>query len=244
MTIDWWTLVFQTINFVVLVWLLARYLFRPVAKIVAERQAAAQSAIEDAKAARAEAEAERNSAEEQKSEIAARRSSLIDAAKKDAAEEREKLLEAARADAEKARAEGVAELEKLHDKEARALADEAGTLATDIAARLLDRLPEEARIAGFIDGLSEAVAKLPEATRKSIGADGPVTIKAARELTDEETAALSDRLGQALGRSIDLRIVTDADLIAGLELTAPHAIVRNHLRADLKRIQAELASHG
>ncbi len=44
MHIDWSTLALQTINALVLVWLLARFLFRPVAEIVAERQDAARNA--------------------------------------------------------------------------------------------------------------------------------------------------------------------------------------------------------
>lgn len=42
MTIDWWTLGLQTVNVLVLVWILARFLFRPVARIIADRQAAAR----------------------------------------------------------------------------------------------------------------------------------------------------------------------------------------------------------
>jgi F-type H+-transporting ATPase subunit b len=57
MTIDWWTLGLQTVNVLVLVWILARFLFKPVAKIIAERQEAAQDALDEAEAARAEAQA-------------------------------------------------------------------------------------------------------------------------------------------------------------------------------------------
>ena len=44
MTIDWWTLGLQTINVLILIWILARFLFRPVAKIIAAERAAAQQA--------------------------------------------------------------------------------------------------------------------------------------------------------------------------------------------------------
>ena len=37
--------------------------------------------------------------------------------------------------------------------------------------------------------------------------------------------------------------MADPALIAGLELDAPHAIVRNHFRADLDRIKAEVLAH-
>lgn len=45
MRIDWSTLALQTVNVVVLVWLLSRFLFRPVSDIIAKRQAAARKLI-------------------------------------------------------------------------------------------------------------------------------------------------------------------------------------------------------
>ena len=41
MKIDWWTLGLQAVNVLILVWLLSRFLFKPVAAIIAERQQAA-----------------------------------------------------------------------------------------------------------------------------------------------------------------------------------------------------------
>ena len=55
MRIDWTTLALQTVNVLVLVWLLARFLFRPVSTIIAERRAAAEKLLADAAAQRAHA---------------------------------------------------------------------------------------------------------------------------------------------------------------------------------------------
>ncbi|MFW2410409.1 hypothetical protein ACN4GS_22105, partial [Burkholderia pseudomallei] len=58
MRIDWSTLALQTVNVVVLVWLLSRFLFRPVSDIIAKRQAAARKLIDDASRERDAAHAE------------------------------------------------------------------------------------------------------------------------------------------------------------------------------------------
>ena len=55
MHIDWWTLALQTVNVLVLIWLLARFFFRPVVDIVAKRQEEANKLLADAAAARQEA---------------------------------------------------------------------------------------------------------------------------------------------------------------------------------------------
>ena len=45
MRIDWWTLGFQAVNVVILVWLLQRFFWRPVAGMIAERRTAVQKAL-------------------------------------------------------------------------------------------------------------------------------------------------------------------------------------------------------
>lgn len=243
MTIDWWTLGLQTVNAVILMWILARFLFRPVSRIIAERQDAAHAALDAAEAAREESETARDAARREAEALAADHARRIAEAQAAAEDEKRRLMAEARAAADKARAEGKRDLEKLRATQARELSQEAGTLAADIAARLLDRLPEEARVTGFVDGLAEAVAELPEATRASIGSEGPVTLRAARPLADGEAQQIAERLGTVLGRPPALSVETEPALIAGLELETPHAIVRNHFRADLDRIRTELARH-
>ena len=43
MTIDWWTLGIQTVNVIILIWLLGRFFWRPVAAMIEQRRAAAQT---------------------------------------------------------------------------------------------------------------------------------------------------------------------------------------------------------
>ena len=55
MRIDWWTLALQTVNVLVLIWLLARFFFRPVMDIVVKRQEEAKKLLADAARTRQEA---------------------------------------------------------------------------------------------------------------------------------------------------------------------------------------------
>jgi F-type H+-transporting ATPase subunit b len=62
MQIDWRTLGLQTVNALVLIWLLAHFLFHPVVDAIAARQKAAGQLLADAQAAKAAAEDERERA--------------------------------------------------------------------------------------------------------------------------------------------------------------------------------------
>ena len=241
MHIDWWTLLLQTVNALVLVWLLARFLFRPVAKIVAERQHAAVALMADAAAAKAAALDEQQKAAADSAQVAALRAHLLDAATAEAAQLKASLENAARTDTEQMRAAAQTAIDASRREAAAADSDRASQFALDVTARLLDRLPAEARIAGFIDGLARDLAALPDVTRAQLtGDDEAVRLIVPRTLTAAELAACHTAFTQALGHALQVQVTVDPAVIAGLELEAPHALVRNSFRHDLAGLKMEL----
>jgi F-type H+-transporting ATPase subunit b len=244
MHIDWWTLGFQTINVLVLVWLLAHFLFRPVAKIVAERQRAATALMDDATTARTAALDEQKKLLDNNAQFAADRARLLDAAASEAVQVKATLESAAHAEAGQIRVAAIAALEAARKQAAAADSDRATQLALDITSRLLDRLPAEARIAGFIDGLAAELEKLPESTRHELIADtATARLLAPRPLTDAELAACQQAFTRALGRGLRVLVTVDPGVIAGLELDAAHTTVRNSFRHDLATLKLEFIAH-
>ncbi len=244
MHIDWWTLALQTINLLVLVWILSRFLFRPIADIVRQRQAAADELLEKAEAQRQQAEEEEKQAEAAQKAAEKARGNVLQDAGREAESEKAQILADARKQADDLRAAVEAEIERRRKAEQAKIGEQAGALAVEIATKLFTRLPDSAKIDGFVQGLAEAVAKLPGQARDEIGADGAaVTVLAARKMSDAEVASCRDALSGALGREVSVSVKVDPALIAGLEIELPHAAVRNSFHADLDRIATELAGH-
>src|SRR5260370_8491036 len=190
MQIDWSTLGLQAVNALVLVWLLARFLFRPVADAIAGRQQAAGQLLADARAAKAAAESERDKAAAETACLVEHRNEALKEAEAEAATEKAALLATAEVEAHKLRAAAKAEIEAERRTEVLAAEDRAGRLAVDIAGKLLDRLPREARVTAFIDGIAAGLAKLPEETLASLGADAtPIPLTTARAVTREAVEA-------------------------------------------------------
>jgi F-type H+-transporting ATPase subunit b len=156
MHIDWWTLGLQTVNALVLISLLGHFLFRPVADVIAARQQAAQKVLAEAQAAKAAAEKERATAEAETTRLAEHRKEALKAIDTEVDNEKTKLLAAAQGEADKLRKAAESEIAAGRRAEETAAADRAGQLAVDISAKLFDRLPNDARITSFIDGLSIA----------------------------------------------------------------------------------------
>ena len=107
------------------------------------------------------------------------------------------------------------------------------------------RLPDSARVDGFIDGLAEALASLPGREPGRARRDGAgARLTAPRALTAAGDAILPRRLRQGARPAARILVVAiDPGLIAGLELETPHAVVRNSFRSDLARIVEELTRH-
>jgi F-type H+-transporting ATPase subunit b len=243
MRIDWWTLGLQTVNVLILVAILAHFLFRPVIAILEERKAAAAKLISEAEAEKAKAIAAYKVAQAESDKIAAAREAVLRKAAEDANAQREAALAAAKEEADHVRSAAEAEMRGTRAAEEAAASDRSARLAVDVARKLVERLPDTARVDGFIDGLAKALAALPEASRDGFAAGDPPKLTAPRPLTAAETQSCRDALARALGRPFDFAVAVDPALIAGLEIETPHAVVRNSFREDLKRIVEELTRH-
>jgi F-type H+-transporting ATPase subunit b len=241
MHIDWWTIGLQTINVLVLIWLLKRFLLQPVAGIIDARKTAIRTLVDEATAARSQAQTERTKAEEEVARLGNTHDDVLKAANQQAEAVKSAVLADARTQAEQLRANAESDIARARKAAAKTDADHAKNLAIAIAAKLFTRLPDEAKIAGFLDGLTEVLANLPEAERHAIAEAAPLTIKAPRVMTDAEMQICAAKMSAALGKPVALKVKVEPDLIAGLEIDTPHALVRNSFRADLDRIALELS---
>jgi F-type H+-transporting ATPase subunit b len=235
MHFDWSTLVLQTVNVLVLLWLLRRFLFRPVAAIVAARKEAAEKVLADAAAAREQAQAQAALASQHETALAADSAGLLAEARAAAQTERAALMEQSKTEAARILDAAQADLGKQRGQMRRDLEVEARRLAVSIASRLLGRVPAQAVSAALV----EALRALPaEEWHPLEGLGEALEVVTAAPLDAVAQAACVDLVRQRLG--CDVRFGTDPSLIAGVDLRGPHARLHNNWRADLDRIAEEL----
>jgi len=239
MSFDPWTLGFQAVNVLVLVWLLQRFFWKPVAATIAARQSAAVTLLDAAKAKQAEATAELAKIEATRTALATERDMLLASARKDAEAARDVLLATARTEAEAlhdtAKAARVRAAETL---KATAMTD-AQALALTVAGQLVARLEGPTLDAAFLDWLVDGIAALSVADRKAL-ANATLTVTSASPQTSAAQDKISDAITAAIGQPATLSFRTDPDLIAGHELHSAHFTLRNSWAADLARIKVAL----
>src|SRR5580692_8977983 len=104
MLIDWFTVGAQALNFLVLVWLMKRFLYRPILDAIDAREKLVAAELADAAAKKAEAQKERDEFQHKNEEFDQQRAALLSKAADEARTERARLLDDARKAADAASA--------------------------------------------------------------------------------------------------------------------------------------------
>jgi F-type H+-transporting ATPase subunit b len=248
MHFDWSTFALQTVNFAILVWLLHRFLYKPVLRLIDARRTEIDKQYAEAQAADAEAKARLTAIKMERESIAGERAAAL----KQAAIQAEEQAAARRAQAERDAAALLAGAHKaLADERSLALAEArqaALDLGADIAGRLLGEVPMRLRAEAWIDRIERYLAALPKPESETLArqlVDGvPLKILTVSPLPPEATDAWRSKLRQILGDDIAVEYGVDPKLVAGAELHFPNAILRFSWQSALDAIRAEIEADG
>jgi F-type H+-transporting ATPase subunit b len=243
MRIDWSTLALQTINVLILIWILARFFFRPIMDIVAKRQEETKKMLADAALARREAADVRSEAVKARADLAAERESLLAEARNAAQVEKQNLLEQSSKEIVKLNSEAKAAIVREQAGAEQAIIDHATEVSIEIARRLLARFPHRDILHAFTDQICREVRGLSSEMRDNLASAAtghPIEVVTATPLSGEETQQVAEGLKEAFGLELSLAFRSDPAILAGLELHSQNAVMRNSWRADLERIRKEL----
>jgi F-type H+-transporting ATPase subunit b len=225
MLIDWFTIAAQALNFLILVWLMKRFLYKPILNAIDAREKLIAKELADADAKKSEAQKERDEFQKKNEEFDQQRAALLTKATDEAKAERLRLLEEARkaADALSAkRQESLVNdahnlnqaISRLTQKEVFAITRKA---LTDLATTSLEERMGEVftRRLRELDDKSKSV--LGDALKKN---SEPALIRSTFDLPDGQRAAIQNALNETYSAEIRIRFETSPDLVSGIELSA------------------------
>jgi F-type H+-transporting ATPase subunit b len=239
MQLDLTSFVLELINFAVLVWILHRFLYKPVLAAIDRRRAAVESSLAQAKTAHDEAAALKGQVEQRLASWERERAEAKGKLAAELAAQREKALaETARA-AEQERARLAAlqakqELERRSADEQRAL-EQGGAFA----ARLLERVSGPELDARLAELLAADLAALPQERLDALAeaaraADGSVTVQSARPLAPGTRARLEQALSQSLGVECRAQYAVDEALVGGVRVALGSWLLQADLADELR----------
>jgi len=225
MLIDWFTVAAQAINFLVLVWLMKRFLYGPILHAIDVREKKIAADLADADTKRVEAKMERDEFLRKNNELDKQRADLISKATSEAGTLRERLIQEARKAAdefkEKYQDSMKTDARNLNQALMQRTQQEVFSIARKTLSDLAGASLEERVSDTFIQRLrnmdTAAKAELVEAV--TTAAD-PALIRSAFPLPDVQCAAIQQAINETFAADVYTRFETAPEVISGIELTA------------------------
>jgi F-type H+-transporting ATPase subunit b len=223
MLIDWFTVIAQAGNFLILVWLLKRFLYKPVLAAIGAREAKIAATLKSADVKKAEAQLERDNFKEKNDAAEAQRAALLHKATEEANAERQRLLDAARRDAAALRAKLDAALKSERAEVNREIVNriqqEVFALTRQALADLADASLEDRIVDVFVlrlrqIGTEERAVLLPAKPGVS-----SACVTSAFDLAEPKRAAIETAIKERLGAQIQIIFTTEPGLVSGIELS-------------------------
>jgi F-type H+-transporting ATPase subunit b len=224
MLIDWFTVGAQALNFLILVWLMKRFLYQPIRHGIDEREKRIATELANADAKKAEAQKEHDEFQHKNEEFDRQRAALFTKATEEAQAERQRLLEEARKAAvalNSKRQETLRnEEQSLHQAIRRRTQQEVFAIARKALGDLATVSLEERLGEVFTRRLREMDGKVKEGLAQALkAASEPAVVRSTFDLPPEQRAAIQNALNETFSAEIHVRFETAPDLISGIELT-------------------------
>jgi len=238
MEFDWTTFALEIVNFLVLVWILQRFLYKPVTNAIAGRKAAIEKTLADARAVDAAADSLKQQYENRMADWESEKLKAHAQLAKELEAERVALKEKLRASLDQEREahrllEQRRAMEVQHNLEESALA-EGGRFAANLLSRLASAELEEKIQALLIEDLP----RLPEGELQSLrqacqDADAKIRVTSRYVLGEEQRSSLAQALGRMAGKPVECEFEPDPELIAGLRISVGPWVLRCNVRDEL-----------
>ncbi len=243
MNFSWWTFALQAANFVILVWLLRRFLFKPVSAIVARRKEEVARGMAQASAEKQKALNLQRDLQAQLAGIEGERQKALEEQRTQVAAERKKMIDEARAEAEKIHNQAAAQLSEERAAATQELFSRTIELAVNLAERLLRGLAFPSIDNAFLTRVLDYLDRLPEQERAALGShpgETSLVVTTAHPLDAREEAQWREQLGKRIGAQAGIKFNSDPALIAGAEITLPSAVLRFNWRDALTTAAREI----
>lgn len=224
MNINWFTVIAQVINFLLLVWLLKRFLYKPILNAIDEREKKIAAQLKDADDKKTAAEKEQEDFRKKNDAFDQQRKVMMDKMNAEVNAQHDKLLEGVRNDANTLRVN----LEKASkDKQegqnleiAQKTRDEVFTIAKKALADMASLSLEEQTVNIFIKRLNELKGeekkKFAEAFQSNSNA---ILVRSAFDLSAKQQQNINCAVDVALGTKATLQFKPSPSLISGIDLT-------------------------
>jgi F-type H+-transporting ATPase subunit b len=225
MQVNWFTVIAQMVNFIILVWLLKRFLYKPILKAIDEREKKIAGQIKEAETKDAMAKKEQAEFARKNETFEKEKEELMAKAVADTDEKRQKLFEEVRNEATELRVKLEKSLQEMQDNLNRDIVQKtklevfaiARKALSDLASESLEEQSANTFIKRLTDSSKEEKKQFVEAFKS--GSD-PVLVQSAFDLPGKQQADIKAAVNEILGTETKFVFKTAPEIISGIELTS------------------------
>lgn len=219
MDINWITVTAQIVNFLVLVWLLQKFLYHPIVDAMDKRQQQIADRVKAAEEREQAAATKVQRFQEKEDALAEQTEQILERSRAEVSEKKRQLMDDARREVNEARAQWQQQL--TEEKQAfiaglrRLAAEGVTTVATQVLKELADSQLESQIVSRFIDELASLT---PDVRRRLADVRQPVRVFTAFELDEEVSERVVSALRAHLANDLQIHFERSADPLCGIEL--------------------------
>ncbi|HAX21947.1 MAG TPA: F0F1 ATP synthase subunit B [Hydrogenophaga sp.] len=227
MLIDWFTVGAQLLNFLILVWLMKRFLYQPVLDAITAREQKIAAELVDAAATQTRATQQQEEFRQKNEAFDEQRAGLLQQARDAAKAEGERLQVQAREAADAANAARakalLADAEHLRADITRHTQEQVFHISRRVLGDLASVSLEQRASEVFIQRLramdGTELVTLGAALKAASDAE-PALLRSAFELPEAQRSAIQTALAESFGQPVALKFQTAPELVSGIELCA------------------------
>lgn len=245
MLIDWFTVVAEIVNFLILLWLLKRFLYKPILNAMDKREATIAAREHEASTALELGRQQQEKYEVLLNQISSDREEILAEAHRAADQRRRELTQMAADDVAVMEARWKESVERQREAFARNLSQRAGDQICSIARLALADLAGTDLEQHIVGVFTQRLHSLPEATRRRIvdtvrKSNYRVSIASSFPLDEEQRKGIRDALGTLAGRDVTVTFEVSPDVICGIDLRAHEYKLAFSLGDYLERLRIAL----
>lgn len=246
MLLDWFTIIAQIVNFLILILLLRRFLYGPIIHAMDEREQRITLRLREAQRSQAEAEQAEADYRQLTEDLKGDRERLIHEAKAEADDLRKEMLREARHEVDQAQAAWYRAIQQekesfLSDLHHRA-SSQTCAIARQALADLANASLEKHIIEVFLQRIREmAPAEMARISQSVHTSNGEFTIRSAFEIPQELWSEIEETVREQFSIDSELGYEVEPGLICGIELKSQGQKVAWSLASYLESLEQNLS---
>ena len=246
MLIDWFTIVAQIINFLILLWLLKRFLYKPIMNAMNEREKKITHRLTEAEQAQHEAKQQVEEYHHRTAELESQRENLLQAARNEADVLRKDLLHQARQEANEAQERWYRSIKQQKEAFLRDIYQRASTQTYEIARKALTDLANKDLETHVVENFLLRIQNLDSEERLSLESslaksDGRITVRSAFEIPTDLRKQIINQIETLASNGCEVNFESLPEVVCGIELKLAGKKASWSLASYLEALQENLS---